>query len=163
MTSSGRPILSRRLMLAAGGLALAGAAGAGGIVAWLRRRPFEGGTLTAEDAHARAVAGDIWLIDIRRPDEWQETGVGVGAIPLDMRRPDFVTRLRSLTAEAPTRPVALICARGVRSSQLGVRLQDSGFGILLDVPEGMLGSRAGPGWIARDLPVQPPQAARRPA
>jgi len=161
MRSLGNIMLSRRVMLAAGGLAIVGA-GTGGIVAWTQRRPFEGGTLSPQEAHRLALAGDIWLIDIRRPDEWQETGVGIGAIPLDMRRPDFVTRLRSLTAAAPTRPVALICARGVRSSQLSVRLQEGGFGTLLDVPEGMLGSRAGPGWIAHDLPVQPPQAARRP-
>ena len=36
------------------------------------------GALSVQDAHAQAVSGDIFLIDIRRPDEWARTGVGEG-------------------------------------------------------------------------------------
>ncbi|MEO0379777.1 MAG: rhodanese-like domain-containing protein, partial [Pseudomonadota bacterium] len=38
------------------------------------------GNLRVEDAHAAALSGAVLLIDIRRPDEWQRTGVGEGAI-----------------------------------------------------------------------------------
>ena len=31
----------------------------------------------------------------------------------------------------------------------------AGFSNIIDVPEGMLGSAAGPGWLAADLPTLP--------
>ncbi|WP_193139295.1 MULTISPECIES: rhodanese-like domain-containing protein [unclassified Meridianimarinicoccus] len=144
--------LSRRTLLLGG---LSGAAlAAGGWYAWILRRPFDGRQITPIEAHDLAAAGQIFLIDIRRPDEWAATGVGAGAMPLDMRRPDFTEALARLTAADPARPIALICARGVRSSQLTARLAEQGLTNLVDVPEGMVGSRAGPGWVARGLPVR---------
>ncbi|MBW4709627.1 rhodanese-like domain-containing protein [Roseobacter sp. YSTF-M11] len=110
--------------------------------------------LSAPDAHAAALSGDILLIDIRRPDEWALTGVGEGAIPLDMRRKDFITALMVEVGNDASRPVALICARGVRSRHQSAKLVDAGFTRIIDVPEGMLGSGAGPGWIKRGLPVR---------
>lgn len=111
------------------------------------------GTLSTPDAHEAALSGQVLLVDIRRPDEWSHTGVGEGAVPLDMRRPDFIDMLLVLTKGQSDRPVALICARGVRSRALGNRLRDAGFTKIIDVPEGMLGSGAGPGWVRRGLPT----------
>lgn len=96
------------------------------------------------------------MIDIRRPDEWARTGVAEGAYPLDMRRDDFIEALAMLVDEQRDQPIALICARGVRSDRMSARLRQAGFDRIIDVPEGMLGSAAGPGWIARDLPVVRP-------
>lgn len=112
--------------------------------------------LTAPEAMDRAASGAIVLIDIRRPDEWQATGIAQGARPLDMRRPDFEAALLTLAGGDRTRPIALICARGGRSARLARRLAAAGFTTILDVPEGMLGSRAGPGWVSRGLPVTRP-------
>jgi rhodanese-related sulfurtransferase len=109
--------------------------------------------LSAGDSHARALSGDLLLVDIRRPDEWARTGIGEGAVPLDMRRADFGAALLAAAGGDSARPVALICARGVRSRQLSARLAAAGFTRVIDVPEGMLGSGAGPGWLARGLPV----------
>lgn len=109
--------------------------------------------LSAPEALARAQLGEILLVDIRRPDEWQATGIPLGAVPLDLRRDDFVEALLAEAGGDRARPVALICARGVRSARLGKRLSQAGFTAILDVPEGMLGSGAGPGWLARGLPV----------
>jgi hypothetical protein len=39
---------------------------------------------------------------------------------------------------------------------MSARLAEAGFTGIVDVPEGMLGSSAGPGWLARDLPVVRP-------
>ncbi|MDD9720168.1 rhodanese-like domain-containing protein [Sulfitobacter sp. PR48] len=111
------------------------------------------GALSAPEALARAQLGEILLVDIRRPDEWQATGIPLGAVPLDLRRDDFVEALLAEAGGDRARPVALICARGVRSARLGKRLSQAGFTAILDVPEGMLGSGAGPGWLARGLPV----------
>lgn len=154
------PSPTRRTVLrGAGAIALVGLAGAGGFVAWSLRRPFDGATLSPPEVLVGVRHGRLWLVDIRRPDEWQATGVAEGAIPLDMRRDDFAAALAAATAADPDRPVALICARGVRSSQLTARLEAAGASDLIDVPEGMLGSRAGPGWLARGLPVVAPDEA----
>ncbi|MEO1362485.1 MAG: rhodanese-like domain-containing protein [Pseudomonadota bacterium] len=111
------------------------------------------GTLSTPDVHAAALAGEVVLIDIRRPDEWARTGLGEGAVPIDMRRDDFTDALLEQTAGRTDRPVALICARGVRSRKLTQRLLGAGFTTIIDVPEGMLGSGAGPGWLKRGLPI----------
>ncbi len=111
------------------------------------------GNLRVEDAHKAALSGAVLLVDIRRPDEWQRTGVGEGAVALDMRREDFIDALLAHTAGRQDVPVALICARGVRSRGLTARLTSAGFTNIIDVPEGMLGSGAGPGWLKRGLPV----------
>ncbi|MEP4198918.1 MAG: rhodanese-like domain-containing protein [Aliishimia sp.] len=129
---------------------------AGGVFAanWFNvGATIAGGALTVSDAHNKANAGDVFLIDIRRPDEWARTGVGEGAHPIDMRRDDFTQALLVLTKGATDAPVALICARGVRSRKMTERLTAAGFSQIIDVPEGMLGSGAGPGWLRAGLPV----------
>ncbi|MBM2576449.1 rhodanese-like domain-containing protein [Jannaschia sp. Os4] len=142
-----RGFLGGSVALAAGGLA-AGYA--------LTRDRFEGDAATPPEALAAATSGDLVLVDIRRPDEWARTGLPAPAHGIDMRRDDFVDALLELTGGARDRPVALICARGVRSDRMSARLAEAGFTRIVDVPEGMLGSRAGPGWLERGLPVRRP-------
>ncbi len=110
--------------------------------------------LAPGEAHRRALTGEVVLIDIRRPDEWAATGVAEGAHPLDMRRKDFLTALAVVAGQPGSTPIALICARGVRSAHLAAHLEGAGYTQILDVPEGMLGSGAGPGWLHRGLPVR---------
>lgn len=110
-------------------------------------------TLDAATAFQRAQVGEITLVDIRQPEEWADTGSPLGAHRLDMRRPDFLDRLSTLTEGDRSRPIALICARGGRSAQIARALTEAGFTNVLDVSEGMLGSSAGPGWLARGLPT----------
>jgi len=114
---------------------------------------YDGLMLDPPEAHRLALARRITLVDIRRPDEWALTGVGEGAQPLDMLRDDFETALAGMVQNDRLAPIALICARGVRSARLGKRLTDAGFSDVRNVPEGMLGSGAGPGWIKRGLPL----------
>lgn len=143
---------SRRWVLLGG----AGAIAAGFVVREYRLIPqdYAGGRLEVAQAHQQAVSGDILLVDIRTPREWQATGIGQGAQPLDMRREDFNEALMRLTNGDPAKPVALICARGVRSARLSNQLTEAGFTNIIDVPEGMLGSAAGPGWVRVGLPVE---------
>lgn len=114
---------------------------------------YSGGKLSVAEAHQRAIAGSVILIDIRRPREWQDTGVPAGAAPLDMRREDFAPALSAIVGPDRDRPFALICARGVRSARLALALTEAGYTNVIDVPEGMLGSTAGPGWLSAGLPV----------
>lgn len=145
--------LSRRGFLL-GGIAV-GVAGAAFAGRWFNIWAEASGDalLSAPVAHEKALAGEITLVDIRRPDEWARTGVPQGGLPLDMRRPDFTDALSAEVSGATDSPIALICARGVRSRGLAARLRKAGFTRIIDVPEGMLGSGAGPGWVKRGLPV----------
>ena len=130
---------------------------AGGYIGWQRyisAPDYAGGAMSVAEAHAAALNGEITLIDIRRPDEWKRTGVGQAAHPIDMRRDDFEVALRAVAGDDPAAPIALICARGVRSARLSNRLSAAGFSQIIDVPEGMLGSGAGPGWLGAGLPVR---------
>ncbi|SLN44100.1 rhodanese-like domain-containing protein [Pseudooctadecabacter jejudonensis] len=111
----------------------------------------DGPTLNPVEAHAAAGAGEILLVDIRRPDEWNATGIGEHAVGIDMRDEDFIDQV--LAARQADQPIALICARGVRSARMTARLKDAGIGPIIDVPEGMLGSFSGPGWVGRGVPV----------
>lgn len=141
--------ISRRLILG-----LVGAACVAAVVGYTQVYPsFAGETLDAAEARELSDEGAILLIDIRRPDEWAATGSGAGAARLDMRREDFVAALTELAGGNRDAPIALICAKGVRSARLANQLTAAGFSRIINVPEGMLGSGAGPGWIARGLPV----------
>ncbi len=146
----------RRFLIGAGALVLVGA----GFAATEGRNLFYaalsedvGEQISVGEAHQMASAGEIVLIDIRRPDEWSGTGSPASGHRLDMRREDFTEALLELTGGAQDARVALICARGVRSSRLTNRLTEAGFTNIIDVPEGMLGSGAGPGWIREGLPL----------
>ena len=115
---------------------------------------YAGSQLGVSVAHQQAQQGVVYLIDIRTPREWRATGIGEGAYPIDMRREDFVETLDQLTGGDRAAQVALICARGVRSARLSNQLTEAGFTNIIDVPEGMLGSAVGPGWVRTGLPVE---------
>ncbi|MDA7428685.1 rhodanese-like domain-containing protein [Primorskyibacter aestuariivivens] len=104
-------------------------------------------------AHRAAEAGEIILIDIRRPEEWLQTGIGQHAVPLDMTHKDFVDTLVTLRQTHPDKPMALICRTGNRTGHVTTLLAQQGFPGLVDVREGMVGGRHGPGWLKRGLPV----------
>ena len=152
MSNPTRPLKTRRAALLA-----VGAIGVGVFLSYriLGTPDYQGAALSVDDAYRLANSGEIFLIDIRRPDEWERTGIGEGAIPIDMRRRDFVDALQEISGLDKTKAIALICAGGVRSARLGTKLSQAGFADISDVPEGMLGSRAGPGWVRRGLPVIP--------
>lgn len=117
------------------------------------RPDLVGEMIPADRAYDMMQTGELTLIDVRRPDEWASTGSPEGAVQLDMRRDDFDDALRAIRAERPDTAVAVICMRGVRSARLANRLVEAGFDDIRDVPEGMLGSSFGPGWLARGLPI----------
>ncbi|WP_254449078.1 rhodanese-like domain-containing protein [Thalassococcus sp. S3] len=148
-------LLSRRKALAGLALLISGAGYAGASYLY-PSRPSSIDVVTVDQVYSMAQRGEVLLVDIRRPDEWDRTGIAEGAHPLDMRRSDFVAALDSLTGADRARPIALICARGVRSARLSAALTDAGFTRIIDVPEGMLGSLAGPGWLKSELPTRRP-------
>ena len=115
-----------------------------------------GPTLAAPDAFAQAQAGKLTLIDIRRPDEWKQTGVPKGALQINMAQGDagFVAQVTAETGGDKHAPIGLVCRTGNRTTQMQRVLTDAGFTQVYNIKEGMAGSGAGPGWIARGLPVE---------
>lgn len=93
------------------------------------------------------------LVDIRRPDEWQDTGVAKWAWPIDMTAPRFGPRLLAARDLADGRPVALICRTANRSGAVMDAIRRTGESGFVDAAGGMAGAGSEPGWIRRGYPV----------
>ncbi len=147
----GAPLFRRApmagFMMLMGTLALASFAAAG-----------EGGVIAADAAAERAAAGEILVIDVRSPGEWRQTGVAKGARRVTIHDPGglagFVEAVKAAVAGDLTRPIAVICAIGNRSTLAQRLLAKAGFTRVLNIKEGMLGGPNGPGWLPRGLPVE---------
>jgi rhodanese-related sulfurtransferase len=117
--------------------------------------------LTPEEARDLAARGELTIIDIRLPVEWQRTGLPQGALAISLQdqsqqpRDDFAADVLAALANDATRPIALICARGHRSAYARQLLLANGFSQVHDISEGMVGGEHGPGWLARALPTEP--------
>lgn len=114
--------------------------------------------MTPDEAYAKALAGEIVLIDIRTPEEWVETGLPDVALTNNLYAPDFIQTLLAIRDQNPAIPMALICRTGNRSGRTSAQLYQAGLTNIIDVVEGMAGSRVGPGWQARGLPIRPMDA-----
>ena len=122
---------------------------------------FAGSTATAEIvkmtpdvAREKALTGEIVLIDIRRPDEWAQTGVPDVALLLDMTSRDFLNKLNKIRLRSPDIPLAFTCRTGNRSNYLVGELEKLGYSGIIDVVGGMSGSGDDMGWAKRGLPIR---------
>ena len=110
--------------------------------------------MSVSKAHTQSKAGQVYLVDIRRPSEWKQTGVAKHASKITMHKDGFLKRIAALTGGDKAAPVALICARGNRSTRMINLLEQNGYTNVYNVKEGMLGSPEGAGWLAKGLPLQ---------
>jgi rhodanese-related sulfurtransferase len=112
----------------------------------------------AADAYALLQDGQITLIDIRRPEEWRQTGVAQGAQRINMVNPKglqgFAQEVYNAVGGDLNAPIVLICRTGSRTSRLQPILTQAGFTNVKHIPEGTLGNRTTPGWIAQGLPTE---------
>lgn len=115
------------------------------------------GTISATDAYKASQEGAITLIDIRRPSEWDDTGIPDGAKAITMHDANgptsFLENIRKAVNGDQSTPIALICARGVRTQWAQRFLTANGFTNVLNISEGMFGRGNKPGWLKRDLPI----------
>jgi rhodanese-related sulfurtransferase len=119
-----------------------------------------GNIVSAPAALAATAQGNVTLVDVRSRQEWRQTGVATGAKKVTIHNPNgikaFVAEMVNAVGGDKSRPVALICAAGVRSARAAKILIAAGFSNLQNVSEGMMGRPdAGPGWLKRGLPVTP--------
>jgi rhodanese-related sulfurtransferase len=113
-----------------------------------------GPELSAPEAYQRVQSGQLTLIDIRRPEEWRQTGVAAGAVGIDMRRADFGQAVLNVVGGDVNAPIGIICRTGNRTTAIHQAMQEAGFKQVYNVREGMAGGSAGPGWVRQGLPVE---------
>lgn len=115
--------------------------------------------LSAPDAKTMAEAKQLTIIDIRRPEEWRQTGVAEGALRINMLHPGgpqgFANEVLRQVNGDKNAPIGLICRTGNRTTQVQRYLLSQGFTRVYNITEGMAGSRAGPGWLRRNMPIDP--------
>ncbi len=115
--------------------------------------------MTADEASVRTEAGEVMLIDVRSPQEWRQTGVPRGARRVTIHDPGglkgFVDAMAAAVDGDLKKPIALICARGNRSTIAQKVLSEAGFTRVFNIREGFTGGPYGPGWVKRGLPVEP--------
>jgi rhodanese-related sulfurtransferase len=109
--------------------------------------------ISPTEAHKMAAEKKAVLVDIRRPDEWAETGVGEHAVRIQMEDPMFLSKLNTAMGNDRTRPVALICRTATRTRTVQQALVQHGYTNVINVEGGMIGNAADKGWIAQGLPV----------
>jgi rhodanese-related sulfurtransferase len=95
----------------------------------------------------------IILIDIRRPEEWQETGVAEDAHKIDMTDEMFLSKLSKLTEGSRNKPIALICRTANRTRVVQSALSQMGYSTVINVEGGMEGNESDKGWIKHGLPI----------
>ena len=126
-----------------------------GIGQALANEPIE--VMSAEQALVESQSGERVLIDVRSPSEWRETGIPETAEAVTIHDPRglpaFVQEVIDRTGGDRERPVAFICATGVRSAYATQLLRDAGYQDVVNVKEGMFGSDAGSGWREKGLPI----------
>ena len=114
--------------------------------------------LDAKSAQGRSESGELLLFDIRSSGEWRQTGVPRNAQTLTIHQEGgleaFVKKMVAAVDGDLSRPIAVICAAGGRSRRAAAALHEHGFAAVYDVSEGMQGSREGPGWLERGLPLR---------
>jgi len=114
--------------------------------------------LSPTETLKRVQNNQLTLIDVRSPQEWRETGIAKGAKTITIHDPlgpaGFVAKVKASLRGKLDRPIALICAVGVRSTRAQNILKRAGIKIVYNVREGMLGNpKDGLGWLKRGLPI----------
>ncbi len=121
---------------------------------WVASATAPAAAFSPSEAYELGQSGQLVLVDVRTSAEWQETGIPVGALTIalltDGGIPNigFVDGVKDALGGRLDTPIAVICARGVRSSIAARLLRASGFSDVHDVPEGVIG------WIALNLPLE---------
>lgn len=115
-----------------------------------------GEVMSPQEAHEKASKGEIVLVDVRTPQEWQQTGLPASghAITMHQQGPDFVAQLDKALGGDRSKPLAVICRTGNRTGSLVAPLERAGYTRVINVAEGMVGGRYGAGWIKAGLPLR---------
>lgn len=85
-------------------------------------------TVSAADAVAMIESGERTVIDVRRPDEFEQAHV-VGAININLEGSDFADRIAELD---PDKPYLVYCHSGNRSATAAKQMAEAGIKDIAD-------------------------------
>ncbi len=114
---------------------------------------------TSEIAHL--AADGVTIVDIRRVEEWRETGIIAGSKRLTYSdaqgrvAPEWAQKMKALAR--PDQPVVLVCRTGGRSAAAAKLLDEAGYKKVYNAKGGIRS------WIDNGLPVVPPDGTGRKA
>lgn len=111
-------------------------------------------SIAPDQARAKAISGEIVLIDIRSFEEVAESGMPDVALLVDKFAPNFAQKLVAVQAQAGDTPVAVFCRRGGCAAAMEAELLALGFVAVLDVAGGFYGDGDIPGWGKLNLPIR---------
>jgi rhodanese-related sulfurtransferase len=110
---------------------------------------------SVDNAQLKALLAEgVPLYDVRRPEEWRQTGVVPGSRTLTYVdgggrvNPELLPRIQAEVAKDA--PIALICRTGNRTDALARQLAAQGYTRIYNVHDGIVG------WIAEHNPVARP-------
>ena len=107
--------------------------------------------VSVQTAYQQAQAGEVLIVDVRRAEEWADSGVAPGAARITLQDTDFLEKLTVATGGNKDAAVAFICRSGQRSGAAADKARAAGFTNIYNVKGGM--SMSG-GWIDAGLPVE---------
>ena len=112
-----------------------------------KKRRTEIKQMTVHAAHEGEKSGAIALIDVRKPEEWNETGRPQGSHGVTLQDQDFDAKVLALLDNDKSKPVAFSCRTGGRSSQAAEKARDAGHVDVSNVEGGFLA------WQEAGLPI----------
>lgn len=119
------------------------------LFSWSRSPKVLVRDVSVNEVHEGVTRGLVTLVDVRRQDEWNETGRPQGSHGVTLQDEDFIEKISALLG-AKTVPVALSCRTGGRSSQAAQKLVRAGFTDVSNVVGGFLE------WEKQGLPIDLP-------
>ncbi len=101
------------------------------------------------EADAGLRAGELVVIDVRRPEEWLQTGRPSGAHGVVLQDPAFFEKIAALTKGNMETPLALFCRSGNRSGQAAAALARAGYSNIANIKGGVIA------WHQAGLALEP--------
>ena len=99
-------------------------------------------------ANTGAINGVYLLIDVRNPNEWQDTGRPAGSIGISLQDDNFLAKIDELVKAHPKKTLAFSCKAGGRSMQASKILLNAGYDNFVNVNGGYQA------WKANGLPTE---------
>ena len=107
-------------------------------------------TITVKQAYEGVTSGTHILVDVRRLEEWNETGRPKGSFGITLHDPAFVNKVSQLVEGNKDAAIAMSCQAGGRSLKGSNKLADVGFTNVSNVEGGFME------WEKQGLPIDEP-------
>ena len=98
-------------------------------------------------ASIKCQSGEVVLVDVREPDEWEATGSPKGSAQIALQNPLFVEDVLSCVDNKKDTSIILCCKSGMRGEKAGQLLRARGFENIVNIDGGMVR------WLEENLPT----------